>query len=194
VELPIPLGWILVSVLALSVATALFAFRSGDRRRRRAHGRTGPRPSPSIGEALAHVAGTEAGRVLVVFLPDGEADAATEVARALAEEEAVQAALARPDLRHVVVRADREVADHLYRKYTHEALPTGPACLLLDAQGVTIRTAVAAERGPLATWLPAWVTPAGAPSRAGSAAPEPADADAAGDAGEPTDGGSQAPA
>lgn len=123
--------------VALAALVGLVAFLAGERRRRRALGAAGPRPAPSIGEALRR--SRSRGRVLVVFLDEDEASALT--AQALAEDPRVVALLARDGLEHVlvrVIREGREVAAALFEKYAKAELPPGPSALLLDAKGETL--------------------------------------------------------
>jgi hypothetical protein len=148
---------VLLVVLALSVAVGLFAFLRGDDARRRAQGQQGPRPAPSIGEAV-RLANQRGGRALILFV--GDDPASTEAARALAEDPEVLRVLSQPDLAHAVVRSggdERQVAEVLYEKYVRRPLPkAGPSCVLLDGRGQSLATADAP--GALPTWLPGWLS------------------------------------
>lgn len=146
---------LLVAIVIVSAVVAAVAFLSGDRARRTAHGRSGPRPAPSIGEAV-RLASTRSGRALVVFL--GDDPASVEAGRALAEDPGVLEALASALLVHAVVRTggeERQVAGMLHEKYARRPLPAeGASVLLLDARGRVI--AQAAPKS-LPGWLPGWL-------------------------------------
>jgi hypothetical protein len=152
----VSISTLLVAIVVVSAVVALLAFTSGDRARRTAHGRAGPRPAPSIGEAVRLANQRPGGRALVVFV--GDDAASMEAARALAEDGDVLAALERPSLVHTVVRTggeERQVAALLVEKYAKRTLPAeGPAVLLLDARG---RLIAHAEPKSLPLWLPGWV-------------------------------------
>lgn len=152
------MGGVLVGVLVVSALVALAAFVRGDQARRRAQGRAGPRPAPSIGEAVRLAHQRPNGRALVLFL--GADPASTEAGRALAEDPAVLRVLSDPTLTYAVVRStddEREVAEVLFRKYAGEPLPTDrPACLLLDGRAQTLAKTLVP--GSLSSWLAGWLS------------------------------------
>lgn len=154
------MGGVLVGVLVVSALVALAAFVRGDQARRRAQGLAGPRPSPSIGEAVRVALQRPGGRALVLFL--GADPASAEAGRALAEDPAVVQLLSEPSLTYAVVRStddERDVAELLFQKYAGQPLPAGrPACLLLDGRAQTLAKAL--ELGPLTTWLGPWLSAA----------------------------------
>ena len=137
----------LVVLVLVVAAVALVGFQVGDRRRRGASPTGAARPAPSVGEALRR-AGPR-GRVLVLFL--GEDPASRDATRALNEEPALRAELARDGVEHVIVRAvgdDRDVASALCTKYGQADLPDGePLGLLLDGAGALRRRAGPSQSG-----------------------------------------------
>jgi hypothetical protein len=163
----VTLGTLLLGVLVLSAVVVALAFRTGDEARRTAQGRAGPRPAPSIGEAVRQARlKPGGGRALVLFLADDAASA--DARRALVDDAAVVEALSAPDLTHAIVQAggdERQVAAMLFEKYARRPLPEDrPAALLLDGHSKTI--AASADPGSLPSWLPRWL------SVSGSTAPE----------------------
>lgn len=154
------MGGVLLGVLVVSALVAVVAFVRGDQARRRAHGLAGPRPAPSIGEAVRLAQQRPGGRALVLFL--GADPASAEAGRALAEDPTVMQLLSTPTLTHAIVRSgdeERDVARLLFQKYASEPLPEGrPACLLLDGRGQVLARSL--DMGPLATWLGGWLSSA----------------------------------
>lgn len=151
---------LLILGVALVGAVGAVAFWIGDRRRRAAVGVTGPRPCPSIGEALGRV--PPSGHVLAVFL---SADPAGErLSEALAGDAALVRLLGRPGLEHAILRADRdgaEVVARLLEKYAGEAAAAGATtALLLDAEA-GLRAVLPADPAALARELGARIAPGG---------------------------------
>lgn len=147
---------LLVAIVVVAAAVAVLAFLSGDKARRQAQGRQGPRPVASIGEAVRLAAG-RSGRALVLFL--GDDPASVDAARALAEDPAAIEALRDPLLVHAVVRAggdQRDVASMLFQKHAKKPLGEGPMALLLDREGKPI--SVQAPVGQFGPWLAKWLT------------------------------------
>lgn len=146
---------VLVAIVVVAAGVALLAFLSGDKARRQAQGRQGPRPAPSIGEAV-RLAGTRSGRALVLFL--GDDPASVDAVRALAEDPAAIEALADPLLVHAIVRAggdQRDIAGMLFEKHAKKPLGDGPAALLLDRDGKVI--SVQPPGAPFGPWLAKWL-------------------------------------
>ncbi len=162
------LVWVLAVVVAAGVG--LLAFVVGDRRRRRAAGAAGPRPCPSVGEALRRVPRPR-GRVLVVFL--GEDPASVATGAALAEDPRLMGLLDSDGLQHVIVRVareGREVAEALLAKYGgRPTLPAGPSALLLDAKGQSLGVVESGEE-PLTARLEALI---GGPAAAAAGGDDP---------------------
>lgn len=140
---------LLLTVVAVAALTAVAGFVIGDRRRRGDLGRSGPQPCRSIGDALVRAQLRHA-RVLLLFL--GEGQTSLKAREALANDSGLLALLERPDLLHVLVGEDREIAETLFLKYAKAELPKGPAAVLLDRAGLLIGT----KAGELPA-LPAWV-------------------------------------
>jgi hypothetical protein len=93
-----------------------------------------------------------------LFLDDGEAS--VEAGRALAEEPEVVRLLQHTP--YVLVRCGKEdldVAKALFTKYSGEPLGKVPAAVQLDADGQWVATADVAAKGPLESWLAAWMSP-----------------------------------
>ncbi|MGE0707257.1 MAG: hypothetical protein AB7N76_16400 [Planctomycetota bacterium] len=149
-------GWLLLSVV-VAAGMGYAGFVLGDRRRRREGGQAGPRPAPSIGEAVSQAERTR-GRALVLFL--GDDDASVEVARAFAEDEGVLRLLGREDLSYVVLREareGREVLEMLFQKYSGDPLPGLPAALLLNGAGERLRAARLEGPERPVEWLAQWL-------------------------------------
>lgn len=148
--------WLLLVAIVAAGFVAFVAFRLGDRRRRIESGAAGPRPAPSIGEAVRLAGPT--GFALVLFL--GEDETSMQAGQALASDPTVIKVLRREAFSHAVVKAagdDLDIAEALYSKYTKEDLPREPVAVLLDGNGELAATAKLRERGPLADWLLLWV-------------------------------------
>lgn len=147
---------LLLLAVVIAGAVAVYAFLIGDRRRRRATGLEGPRPAPSIGEAV-RLAGPR-GRAVVFFLGDDPTSVTT--GQALAEDAEVLKVLAQEGLAHTVIRhtdGDRDVAQVLHEKYAKTPLPEAPTVLLLDGAGARLATTSLEDRGALGSWLGGWV-------------------------------------
>lgn len=147
--------WMILLTLIGAAAVGYMGFTLGDRKRRRAAGEAGPRPSRSIGDAL-ELSKARLGEALVIFL--GEDEGSIGLADAIASEPRVLALLRRPKLAHVVLRVDREgqeILELLYEKYAGEPLPGLPAGLVLDAEGK--KRAGGPIKGDLATVVERWL-------------------------------------
>ncbi|RMG17309.1 MAG: hypothetical protein D6731_04425 [Planctomycetota bacterium] len=151
-------GALLLCVVLLAAATAALGFSLGERRRRAEAGGAGPRPAPSIGEAL-RLASARRGRALVVFCGgEGAGDAADD--GGFGPGAPLPEGLVRPGLVHCMVQAGegegREVAAALFRKYADEELgEAGAAALLLEGDGALV--AVGRGQGPPSAWLGPWL-------------------------------------
>jgi hypothetical protein len=144
-----------IAVLA-AVAVAYLGFQRGDARRRGAAGQQGPRAAPSIGEAV-RLAKAQNGLALIIFL--GDDPASIEGLRSLAEDEGTMQALATTGIYHSTIRSGRvgaDIAAALFKKYTQETWSEGPAALLLNGEGERLALGLAAEHGPLGSWLTEW--------------------------------------
>lgn len=147
--------WMILLTLVGAAAVGYMGFALGDRKRRRAAGDAGPRPSRSIGDAL-ELSQARLGEALVFFL--GEDEASVAIASAIASEPRVLAHLRAPKLAHVILRVDQEgqeILEHLYQKYADEPLPGLPAGLVLAADGK--KRAGGLLKGDLPTILDRWV-------------------------------------
>ncbi|MBL4844073.1 MAG: hypothetical protein JKY65_00990 [Planctomycetes bacterium] len=147
--------WLMLLTMIGVALVGYAGFTLGDRKRRRAAGEAGPRPSRSIGDALELSAG-RLGETLVIFLGDDESSVA--VAAALAEDSRVLTRLESPKLAHVILRSDREGEDVLgllYEKYKEEPLPGLPAALVFGVKGEA--TAGGVIEGDLAALMDRWL-------------------------------------
>tara|TARA_R110002072_G_scaffold136017_5_gene277840 strand:- start:360 stop:923 length:564 start_codon:yes stop_codon:yes gene_type:complete len=154
--------WMLLLTLIGAALVAYMGFALGDRKRRRAAGEGGPRPSRSIGDAL-ELSEARLGEALVFFL--GEDEASVAVADAIASDPRVLAHLRAPKLAHVILRSEREgreILELLYEKYDGEPLPALPAGLLLLADGK--KRAGGSIKGDLATEIDRWLRRAPPPA------------------------------
>lgn len=148
--------WLLLAVFG-AAAVGFLGFVLGDRRRRNAHGLAGPRPAPSIGEAVAQAKKRET-RALVFFL--GEDARSLEVGSRLAQDSGVLALLERDAIPYAVLRTASEgedVIELLFRKYAGDAEASWPAVALLDGDGERAKLAHLSETKFGAEWLANWL-------------------------------------